>query len=326
MIYKMRLVSLKRVFKLMRTPLIIGIFISIIFLGNAITLLKGASNILDLSEKEMNNAYVYINVNSIFDSFWTDRSVSGKVATFHGISTDNNEVILAIRTSSRQHLKLGAIQFQTENYLKEGKLDNTEKIVIVGLLTRMTDAEENAFHESLIEKGIDLENRRIHNYILLPGDNPFGNNKSGVYLWGGVGAALLLMVVFQIIYGVFGGYQRKIKKSLRLLSDDKRAEIDKEYEGSESFSGDIRIGNTYTFCHKGARTEVFVAADVKGIYVQKAKIQRKKGETKFDLIIKLKDGINIKVLGKETGRIITYYKEHYPMLKNLIVYEQDTEK
>lgn len=326
MIKKMKLISFKRLLKSMIVLIILGAIISFEFSGDAITLLKGPKDLMTLTDDEMNNAYVSVDINSVFDSFSFDNSIRDSAANLFGISTGENQVFLAIRANSVLQAKLRPIQQQTSDLLKEGRFDNTSKLSLIGVLANMTDKEKESFYESLSQYNIDLEHNKIISYVLLPGDNPFGNDKVGVYLWGGVGAALLGLVAIRLIYGILGGYQRKVTDKLRGMNEIQKAEIEKDYKESKGFSGDIRIGSTYIFCYKGARTEVFTAEEMKGIFIQNAKIQRKKGVTKLDLIIKLVNGSQYRIVGEETGNIISYLKEHFPVLTNLITYEHSMDE
>lgn len=322
MLQKMRLISVKRVLKSMKAVIIIAILLCLLFFKETISLFQGPKDILTISQNNMDNRLVTVELNAIYESFMSDKSggisVNNFLASFNG-----NQTYFAVQANNRIHKDIAPLQQQTLDMLNANEKRDMSKLKLTGILRKMNTQEKEAYDNYLLEKGIERDaSTGILPYILQTAYKTY-NDSFGLILWGGSGIILLMLVIIRVIIALAGGYQKDLKKQLLNLEPEKVSLINKEYEESMVFQGEIRIGCTYTFCHKGVKTVIFPIEDIQGIYVQKAKIQRRKDVIKNDLFIRVKSGEKYKITGMDPGHIINYYKEKHPEITPLITYVLD---
>lgn len=315
MFLKMRLISLKRVVLSMKYVLLIGILICLFFLREAITLIKGPQDIMTLAPNDLDNAFVMVDLNSVFGLSMEDALIQNKPAYQYVVSIGENKRMICIRAERELRAELLPIRDRTKQLLEEGKLEDESQMQLLGLMKKMSAEEKIKYDKFISELPIDVRERfEILPYILLPSDTPFGD-AGGVYLWAGIGSSLILIMIYRVLKAIFGGYQITIKRQLRQLGAEEANKIRKDYMESRSFGGDIKVGEKYTFCHKGAKTCLFTTAEITGLYLEDARKQKKKWVFRKDLYIKLKDGSLYRVSGERSGQVINYYKEFYPDIK-----------
>ncbi|WP_066714540.1 DUF6709 family protein [Clostridium sp. Marseille-P299] len=324
MFKKMRLISAKRVLKSMKAVIIIAIILCFVFAKETISLFQRPKDILTISENNMDNKLVSVEIDAIYTSFMSDKS-AGIPANDFLASYNGHKTYFAVQADYRLHNFMSSLQQQTLEMLKGNETKGTSTLKFSGILRKMNTQEKEAFDKYLVEQGIELDaSTEILPYILQTTYKAY-NDPFILLLWGGSGIVLFLIIIIRVIKALTGGYQRNFKRQLANLNKEQVSYIKKEYEEGKAFQGDIRIGNTYTFCHKGAKTVVFPVEDIQGIYAQKAKIQRKKDEFKNDLFIQVKNGQKYKITGMDTGNIINYYKEKHPEMISRIAYVLDYE-
>lgn len=311
----MKMISLKRVVLSMKYVFLLGIIICLIFLHDGITLLKGPQDIMTLAPNEIDNAFVLVDLNSVFGLSMEDVSIENKPAYQYVVSIGGNKRVICIRAERKLRAELLPIRDRTTQMLEKGKIEDMSQMQLLGIMRKMSSEEKNEFDKFIALLPLEYrQNLEILSYILLPSDTPFGN-ESGVYLWSGIGVLLIFTVIYRIIKAILGGYQINIKRNLRQLGETEANKISKDYMDSQSFSGDIKVGKIYTYCHKGAKTCFFPTADILGLYIEDSWIQKKKWIFRKDLFIKLKDGSQYRISAEQSGQVINHYKEFYPEIK-----------
>lgn len=303
MLLKMRYISLKRVVLSMKYLLLIGSIICLLFLREAIVLLKGSQDIMTLAQNEIDNSFVIVELNSVFGVSMEDKSIKDKTAFGYAVSIGDNKRMICIRAEQKLRSKLLTIR------------EDEPPMQLLGIMRKMTSEEKIKYDKFIAELSLDVsQNLEILPYILLPSDTPFGDTV-GVYLWAGLGSLLIFIVIYRVIKAILGGYQISLKRQLRQLGETEANKIRKHYMESQSFGGDIKVGEKYTYCHKGAKTCFFPTVDILGICIEDASKQKNKLISRKDLYIKLKDGSLYCIKGKHSGQVINYYKEFYPDIK-----------
>lgn len=315
MLLKMRLISLKRVVLSKKYVLLIGIIICLLFLREAITLLKGPQDIMTLAPNEIDNSFVMVELNSVFGLSMEDVSIQNKPAYEYVVSIGENKRMICIRAERKLRSELLPIRDRTKQLLEEGKLEDESQMQLLGIMRKMTSEEKIKYDKFVAELSLDVsQNLEILPYILLPSDTPFGD-AGGVYLWAGLGSLLIFIVIYRVIKAILGGYQISLERQLRQLGETETNKIRKDYMESQSFGGDIKVGEKYTYCNKGAKTCFFPTVDILGLYIEDVRKQKKKWIFRKDLYIKLKDGSLYRISGERSGQVINYYKEFYPDIK-----------
>lgn len=315
MLINMRLISLKRVVFSMKYVLLIGIIICLLFLREAIVLLKGPQDIMSLASNEIDNSFVKVDLNSVFGLSMEDVLIKNKPAYQYVISIGENKRVICIRAERKLRAELLPIRDRTKQLLDEGKLEDESHMQLLGVMRKMSPEEKIKFDKFVAELPLDVsQNLEILPYILLPSDTPFGNAE-GVYLWAGIGILLIFIVIYRVIKASLGGFQISIKRQLRQLGEAEANNIRKDYMEGQSFSGDIKVGEKFTYCHKGAKTCYFPTTDIMGLCIEDSMKQKKKWIFRKDLYIKLKDGSQYCIRGEFSGQVINYYKEFYPDIK-----------
>lgn len=324
MLKSMRIISAKRVLKSMKAVIIIATILCLMFLKETISLFMEPKDILTLSQNNLDNKLVTIELESVYDSFMSVK-VGGTSSNNFLTSFDDNHSYIAVQGDYLIQRYLQPLLQQTSERLKSNGVQGSLRREVNGILVKMTDTEMQEYTKSLESKGITQSNEiKIYPYVLKTAYKTY-NDEAGLLLWGGSGVVLALLVIFRFTKALLGGYQSKIKKLLQNLGTEKSDVLKKEYEEAKGFAGDIKIGSTYTFCHKGAKTVIFPIEDIQGIYIQKAKIQTRKDIIKNDLLIRVKSGDKYKITGTDPGHIINYYKEKHPELSPFITYVLDYE-
>lgn len=223
--------------------------------------------------------------------------------------------MICIRAQNKLRYDLLPIIDRTEQLLEDGKLEDESQMQLFGIMREMTSEEKIYYDKFIAELSLDVSQRlEILPYILLPSDTPFGDNE-GVYLWAGTGFLLVFIVLYKIIKAILGGYQISLKRRLRQLGETESDKIRKDYMESRSLKGDIKVGENYTYCHKGAETCFFSTEDILGLSIEDASKQKNNLISRKDLYIKLKDGSLYRIRGNHSGQVINYYKEFYPDIK-----------
>lgn len=315
MLLKMKYISLKRVILSMKYLLLIGSIICLLFLGEAIILLKGPQDIMTLAQNEIDQSFVMVELNSVFGLSMADTSIQNEPTDEYVVSIGENKRMICISAEWKLRSELLPIRDRTKQLLEEGKLEDESQMQLFGIMRKMTSEEKIKYDKFIDELSSDIsQNLEILPYILLESDTPFGDSE-GVYLWAGIGSLLVLIVIYRIIKAILGGYQISLKRQLRQLGEVEASKIRKDYMESQSFGGDIKVGEKYTYCHKGAKTYFFPTIDIQGLYMEDASKQKNKLISRKDLYIKLKDGSLYCIKGKHSGQVINYYKEFYPDIK-----------
>lgn len=299
----------------MKYVLLIGSIICLLYLREALVLLKGPQDIMALAANEIDESFVRVDLNSIFGLYMEDKSIKDKTGYEYVVSIGENKRMIGIRAEGKLRFDLSPIVDRTEQLLEEGKLEGESQMQLLGIMREMTSEEKIEYDKLIVDLPLDASQElEILPYILLPSETPFGDTE-GVYMWAGIGSLLVLIVIYQIIKAILGGYQIGLKRQLRQMGETEAGKVRKDYMESRSFDGDIKVGEKYTYCHEGAKTCFFPTVDIQGLYMEDSKKQKEKGVFRKDLYIRLKDGSQYRIKGDHSGQVINYYKEFYPDIK-----------
>jgi hypothetical protein len=237
MLLKMKFISLKRVTLSMKYIFLIGSIFCLLFLEEAIILLKGPQDIMTLGTDKINESFVMVELNSVFGMSMEDKTFPDKPAFVYVVSIGENKKMICLRARHKLRYELTPIINRTEELLELGKLENEAQMQLSGIMREMTHVEKVNYDKFIGELSLSSElsqNIEILPYILLPSDTPFGDNE-GVYLWAGTGSFLLFIVIYRLIKAILGGYQINIKRQLKQLGELEANKIKKDYLESQSF-------------------------------------------------------------------------------------------
>lgn len=155
-------------------------------------------------------------------------------------------------------------------------VEDTESdgIVITGRVTSMESTAYRHFKSSLNEIGFsdtDIQEKTL-NLMLVDG------NELKTYIFFGIGGALILASILQVLYILMGFGQNQLKKELKKKGASSFDLAEQEFINAENFGPNVRIGRRYTFLVTGAKNHILQNDEIIWVYMRVNNNRRKKSK------------------------------------------------
>ncbi len=313
MFKKMRIESIKRVFRYSKVFIILSIIILLLFAREGFITLRGPIDITSLEVDDLEKRFVNVTANAAYGVFRYDSIYVGQFALDYIILVDGIDKCIGVKVPEAKATEFVNLKNDTEKAINQGKTIIDHPIKLTGVIDKMSEEQKTVYLKFIKDSEFNTHvNGKSIDYILTITEKPYGQ---GYVRWAIFGGAMLSGVILCHILGVFGFYQILVKLFLKKKNHEERKEIETDYLNAETFSGEIRIGKKYSFLYIGPISVILENKDISSVYSQNLRFEISKTIKKQEVFIQTTDNRKYKSVIDGSGKILTYYKEHFPHIE-----------
>lgn len=150
--------------------------------------------------------------------------------------------------------------------LEGTNVEDTESdgIVITGKVTSMEGMAYLHFKSSLNDIGFTDTDIQVETLNLMLIDE----NELKTYIFLGIGGALVLASILQVLYILIGFGQNQLKKELKKKGESSFSLAEQDFINAENFGPYVRIGQIHTFLVTGAKNHILQNNEIIWVYMR----------------------------------------------------------